>query len=402
MIRRAVAVGLGKLCVKMKSDSFVQDMMPILKNLSADDQDSVRVLCIDSIVEISKVFSKELNKANIITLLILMVRDRAWKVRIKMSNSFAKLAEAMGTELTDNSLMGIFCSLLNDPEGEVRTAATQNFTGFLKHTPKVKYPVMIPYIQELTRDTIPLVRVCAYEILTLIAIDLPKEDVKHKLIGAVLNQFKTETDSEVKIELLKALTSCGIRLGAELFAIVTNQDIQSLMKERSWRVRKEVFNMIVEVSINAKSNQLFEVHFQEFFLSYLVDPVYQIRIHGNNLLPRILEIEPISWVANVLIPRIQKLRATDPSYLKRVTSLYAYEKLVKINPRDLQHACVSEVVFELKDKIPNIKLVALKVLKSIFEAADEQHRQTIKASAAPLVSDQDADVKSLAQSIIQA
>ena len=402
MIRRAVAAGLGKLSAKMKSDSFVQDMLPILKNLTGDDQDSVRVLCIDSIVEIAKVFSKELNKANIITLLILMVRDRAWKVRIKICNSFAKLAEAMGTELTDNSLMGIFCSLLGDPEGEVRTAATQNFANFLKHTPKPKYPVMIPYIQELTKDTIALVRVSAYEILSQIAVDLPKEDVKHKLIGTVLAQFKTETDSEVKIELLKALASCGIRLGAELFAILTNQDVQSLMKEKSWRVRKEVFNMITEVSINAKSNQLFEVHFQEFFLSYLVDPVYQIRIHGNSLLPRILEIEPISWVTNVLIPRIQKLRVTDPSYLKRLTSLYAYEKLVKLNPRDLQHSCITEVAFELKDKVPNIRLVALKVLRSVLAVVDEQHRQTIKASAAPLVTDPDVDVKALAQSIIQA
>ena len=160
--------------------------------------------------------------------------------------------------------------------------------------------------------------------------------------------------------------------------------------------------MIVEVSINAKSNQLFEVHFQEFFLTYLVDQVYQIRIHGNNLLPRILEIEPIAWVTNVLIPRIQKLRATDPSYLKRVTSLYAYERLVKLNPRDLQHACISEVVFELKDKVPNIRLVALKVLRSILAAVDEQHKQTIKASVAPLVADPDADVKALAQSIVQA
>lgn len=285
MIRRAVASGLGKLCQKMKTDSFVQDMIPVLKTLVNDDQDSVRVLCIDSIVEISKAFTKELNKAHIIPILIHMIRDKAWKVRIKISNNFAKLAEAMGTEITDNSLMNIFSILLNDPEGEVRSAATQNFSGFLRHTSKSKYPTMIPYVQELIKDTIALVRVCAYEIITLIAVSLPKEDVKQKLIQNILTNFKTENDNEVKMELLRSLTSCGITLGADLFTIITNQDIQNLIKERSWRVRKEVYNMIVEVSLNARSNQLFEVHFQEFFLSYLTDPVYQIRMHGNTLLP---------------------------------------------------------------------------------------------------------------------
>lgn len=124
MIRRAVASGLGKLSQKMKADSFVQDMVPVLKVLVNDDQDSVRVLAIDSIVEISKVFTKELNKANIIPILIHMIRDKAWKVRIKISNNFGRLADSMGTEITDNSLMNIFSILLNDPEGEVRSAAT--------------------------------------------------------------------------------------------------------------------------------------------------------------------------------------------------------------------------------------------------------------------------------------
>ena len=269
------------------------------------------------------------------------------------------------------------------------------------NTPKQKYPIMIAYLQELTKDTIPLVRVSAYEILTLIAVDLPKEDVKHKLIGMVLSQFKTETDSEVKIELLRSLTSCGIRLGAELFAIVTNSDIQMLMKEKSWRVRREVFNMIADVSINAKSNQLFEVHFQEFFLMYLTDPVYQIRMHGNSLLQRILEIEPISWVTNVLIPRIQKLRISDPSYLKRITGIYAYEKLVSIYPKDLLAPCVSEVVAELKEKVPNVRIVALKTLITAMHVSDDQFKQSIKSSVSPLTTDSDIDVRSLSQYILK-
>lgn len=284
MIRRAVAIGLGKLSGKMKPDMFVQELIPILKNLVNDDQDSVRVLCIDSLVEISSTFTKDLNKANIVPILIHMIRDRAWKVRIKISNMFAGLAHSMKNEIADNTLLNIFSSLLGDTEGEVRTAATQNFGKFLAYVSPSKYSQVLSPILELLKDTIPLVRVAAYEIVIRIASGLSKDELKGKLINTILDQFKTEQDNEVKIEMAKALTACGLAMGTDFFTKITNQDVANLLKQSSWRVRKEVYNMIVEISVNSKSNQLFEVHFQEFFLSYLNDKVYQVRMHGNSLL----------------------------------------------------------------------------------------------------------------------
>lgn len=285
MIRRAVASGLGKLSGKIKVDCYVEEMIPLLKSLVNDDQDSVRILCIESIVDISTVFSRDLNKANIIPILIHMIRDRAWKVRIKISNNFANIAKAMSQEIADNSLINIFSSLLSDPEGEVRCAATKNFSGFLEHISKSKYPIVIPHLQELTKDTIPLVRVAAYEIMTLIAQHLPKSDARDKMTETLLSSFKTETDNEVKIEMVRSLTSCGLGMGTDFFTKLTNSDMASLLRERNWRIRKEVYTMIVTLSVNSKSSQLFEVNFQEHFLSYLSDQVYQLRMHGNSLLP---------------------------------------------------------------------------------------------------------------------
>lgn len=285
MIRRSVAIGLGKLSTKMKVDTYVQEILPLLKNLVNDDQDSVRLLCIESIVDISASFSRDLNKANIIPILIHMIRDRAWKIRMMISKNFGKIAEAMSTEIADNSLINIFSSLLSDPEGEVRCSATQNFVSFLKQVSKSKYPVMVPHLQELVKDSLPLVRVAAYEIVTLISEHLPKTEVKEKLIDGLISSFKTEKDNEVKIEMGRALTSCGLAMSTDFFTKVTNSDLTSLLKERSWRVRKEIYTMIVTLSVNSKSSQLFEVNFQEHFLTYLTDQAYQVRMHGNSLLP---------------------------------------------------------------------------------------------------------------------
>jgi serine/threonine-protein phosphatase 2A regulatory subunit A len=396
MIRRAIALGIGKLSSKMKVDNFVQDMIPLVKVLINDEQDTVRLITLDSIVEISRSLPKELNKSMIIPILIPMIRDRAWKVRIKIAHNFTKLAENMGTDIADNTLLSIFSTLLSDPEGEVRLGAADNFVGLMKFISKSKYPGLIGQLSELLRDSLPLVRVAAYDIFTNIISALPKDEIKQKVIGTFLQNFKTEKDNEVKIMLLKAITCCGIALGAESLAIITNQDINSFLKEKSWRVRKEVYNLIVEVASNSRSNQLFEVHFQEFFLGYLNDPVHQIRIHGSLLLPRILEIEPASWVSNVFIPRIQKLRAQEGSstYLKRVTAMYSYEKLIAANPQALQSPCVQEILPELKEKVPNVRLVALKVLRAVYKLLDDSTKSTIKSAASGLASDADPDVRS--------
>lgn len=401
MIRRAIAQGIGKLSSKMKIDNFVQDMIPIVKVLINDEQDSVRLVCLDSIVEMSKSFPKEMNKSTIIPILIPMIRDRAWKVRIKIATNFTRLAENMGFDIADNTLLSIFSTLLSDPEGEVRLGASENFVGLMKFISKSKYPGLIAQLAELVKDSLPLVRVAGYDIFATIITSLPKEDIKQKIIGTFLQNFKTEKDNEVKIMLLRALTCCGITLGAELLAIITNQDINFFLKEKSWRVRKEVYNLIVEVACQSRSNQLFEVHFQEFFLGYLNDQVYQIRVHGSSLLPRILEIEPASWVSNVFIPRVQKLRAQEGSstYLKRVTALYAFQHLIIANPQSLSAACVQEVLPELKEKVPNVRLVALKVLRTVHRLLDDSSKGAVKSAAAGLVADPDPDVRGEALAI---
>lgn len=104
-------------------------------------------------------------------------------------------------------------------------------------------------------------------------------------------------------------------------------------------------------------------------------------------------------MTNILIPRIQKIRGNDPAYLRRITALYAYEKLIQVYPRDLQGPCLQEVLGELKDKVPNIRLVALKVIRNIYSGLDDSHKQAAKSSVQTLVNDQDTDVRGLAQGI---
>lgn len=102
----------------------------------------------------------------------------------------------------------------------------------------------------------------------------------------------------------------------------------------------------------------------------------------------------------ILIPRLQKVSATETSYLKRATTIYAYETVVKLYPKELQGPCLQEVFGQMKDKVPNIRIVSLKVLSSLFRLVDDTHRQIIRSSAQGFTQDIDQDVRQLAQFIL--
>lgn len=102
----------------------------------------------------------------------------------------------------------------------------------------------------------------------------------------------------------------------------------------------------------------------------------------------------------ILIPRLQKLMATETSYLKKVTALYAYETVVKLYPKELQGPCLQEVFSQTKDRVPNIRIVSLKVLSSVYAKVDDSQKQAIRSTAQSLIQDPDVDVRQQAQAIL--
>lgn len=60
-----------------------------------------------------------------------MTEDRSWRVRHALSKSFSELAEALGKEISDVSLVQIFTNLLRDGENDVRIASVESMSKFI-------------------------------------------------------------------------------------------------------------------------------------------------------------------------------------------------------------------------------------------------------------------------------
>ena len=61
MIRRACAQKLGEFSQTLDKQHIISELLPIFKQLSQDEQDTIRVLCLESLIYMGSRLSKEEN-----------------------------------------------------------------------------------------------------------------------------------------------------------------------------------------------------------------------------------------------------------------------------------------------------------------------------------------------------
>ena len=133
MIRRACASKLGDFSTKMEKQHVIQEILPVFRKLSQDEQDAIRVMCIESLIPMAKYLSKEENQIHTLGTLLAAGEDKSWKVRLCFAKNFAAFAESFGKEITDNNLIQTFKLLIEDSEAEVKHAAIKNMSDCLKN-----------------------------------------------------------------------------------------------------------------------------------------------------------------------------------------------------------------------------------------------------------------------------
>lgn len=133
MIRRACAANIGHFAQKLDKQHTIQELLPVFRQLSSDEQDAIRVLCIESLIPLAQSLTKEENSIHTLGSILAAGEDKSWKVRLCFAKNFARFSNAFGKEITDNNLIQTFNLLLdeNETEPEVRNAAIQSLAESL-------------------------------------------------------------------------------------------------------------------------------------------------------------------------------------------------------------------------------------------------------------------------------
>lgn len=128
MVRRAASQHLSEFAKVLDAAHVATDVMPLAEKLAVDDQDSVRLLSVDTAVALSGILSAAVAAEKLLPVVVSLTEDRSWRVRWSVASKFTELCTAFGPEVTAAHLVDCFEKLLGDSEAEVRTAAAARVT----------------------------------------------------------------------------------------------------------------------------------------------------------------------------------------------------------------------------------------------------------------------------------
>jgi serine/threonine-protein phosphatase 2A regulatory subunit A len=93
MVRRQAATNLSKFVKEMPAPVVIDEMIPLFQHLVSDDQDSVRLLTVETLIAIAEVVPKEQQASHgvLLTSLRNLIEDKSWRVRYMIADRFEKV-----------------------------------------------------------------------------------------------------------------------------------------------------------------------------------------------------------------------------------------------------------------------------------------------------------------------
>ena len=233
MVRRAAVIEMGKFARVLEKNFVVSDLIPDFRGLAQDEQDQVRTLCIDSLIEVAKLLSKEENKLHTLPLILVVGDDKSWKVRYHFALKFPAFAEALGREITESSLIQTFVQLLRDTEADVKTTALSSLKSTLHFLSRDRVQTLVfPTIEAIVADNSlpPKVKRNCAETIADMAQALGKEFSSTKLVPLAVTLINDD-NYEVKLKMIEGLGKLVVTIGGDLMTPSLCNILSSLAKD---------------------------------------------------------------------------------------------------------------------------------------------------------------------------
>ena len=366
MVRRAAVVEVGKFAKVIEKNFVLSDVIPDFKQLAQDEQEQVRILCLDSLIDVTRLLSKEENKLHILPIVLLLGDDKSWKVRYHFAAKYPSLADALGRDINENSLVQTIAQLLKDPEADVKSIALGSIRSTYGSITRDRVQNLIfPTIQSIVEDTSlpPKVKKNAAEAVIDIASFLGRDFSSAKLTP-LISSLLNEENVDVKLTIIKGLHKLAEVIGAELISPALCQLLNNTSKNApQWRLREAVNSACVDITKHL-GDEIFTRSLQDIYFNFLSDPISEVRVNGTQKLSDLISVLGDDWVSAELYPKLQDIYHQRNS-LTRITVLHALSRL------NLSVDQLSTIVyFAAKDNVANVRLVLCKIMKEISLRAD--------------------------------
>ncbi|GKY92608.1 protein phosphatase 2, regulatory subunit A [Mayamaea pseudoterrestris] len=443
MVRRVAAQFLGKMLQSVfavmgreacmgEGGIFASNFMPLYEEFASMEQpDSVRLQTSENCVAFGEVMSQIAETSpltesetallkRVLPLIVATIDDRSWRVRWTAAAKFALVIKAY-YQLPDaiDILVPGYEKLLQDPEAEVRTAATFNLAHVAKCNAMVPVtPVnrlaqeagdatetgsritvaerLVKRVTSLTEDDSEHVRAALAMVATGLAPALGKDATITYLVPPVLLLLR-DAASEVRLNLISSLGALNEVIGVDLLSQSLLPAILDLAQDGKWRIRLAI---IEHIPLLAKQLgcEFFTEKLVALCLGWLGDEIATIRTAAAVNLKHLTALFGASWAIENMVPVIVEIRQHD-SYLRRLTALQGLSMMATEMDKDTASLEILPLMLEMAtDVVPNIRFNLAKELEKVAPACTiDAYRTQIVPILSILLEDDDRDVRYFAE-----
>mmetsp|Transcript_5721 Transcript_5721/g.8822 ORF Transcript_5721/g.8822 Transcript_5721/m.8822 type:complete len:656 (-) Transcript_5721:2741-4708(-) len=433
MVRRVASQFLGEMfeiVVKVDGrDTLAEDgvltteLVPLYEKLASNDQpDSVRLQTTENCALFGKVLTALAKESplsdsevslvkRLVPLIVATIDDRSWRVRWTAASKFANVIAAFSAlpEAID-SLVPAYEKLLQDPEAEVRTAATFNLAEVAECEAMVQASTaasgeeltegeritvaerLVKRITTLTEDDSEHVRAALAMVATQLAPILGKDATISFLVPPVLLLLR-DAASEVRLNLISSLAALNEVIGVDLLSQSLLPAILDLAQDGKWRIRLAI---IEHVPMLAKQlgKEFFSEKLSSLCVGWLGDDISSIRSAAAQSLKELTALFGSDWAVEYLLPSISDIRFHQ-SYLRRLTAVQACTLMSTVMEPEIAMLELLPLVLEMAtDTVPNIRFNVAKGLEKMGPVCGRSaYEAQIRPVLSILVEDEDRDVQ---------
>eukprot|EP00536_Pseudo-nitzschia_multiseries_P001801 jgi/Psemu1/235063/estExt_Genewise1.C_230120 len=443
MVRRVAAQSLGIMVenvVRATGRKSLEEggivtttLIPLYETLSSNEQpDSVRLQTTENCVVFGRVMGTLVSEGSVLRdneraliqrllpLIVATIDDRSWRVRWTAAAKFADVIQAYNPiPGAMDVLIPAYEKLLQDPEAEVRTAATFNLAVVARGCGSNILPLgsdgldqvgaatysgqrvsaaerLVKRVTSLTEDDSEHVRAALAMVATELAPVLGKDATITHLVPPILLLLR-DAASEVRLNLISSLESLNKVIGVDLLSQSLLPAILDLAQDGKWRIRLAI---IEQTPLLAKQlgKDFFTDKLSSICVNWMGDEIATIRDAATKNIKELTALFGTDWACEFLLPSIDEIRQNS-SYLRRLTAVQACGRMaIEMDPAIAQTEVLPIILEMATDTVANIRFNVARALGEMGPVCEPNvYNQQIHPILSLLQDDPDRDVRFYAE-----